>query len=881
MAATGNRSVNVEIDRLLELVAEVPPERRAAVLARECTDAALQAEVESLLAYAGDAESYFENAIQGVALSLHFEHEPSAGDTIGSYRILSLIGRGGMGSVYLAERSDGEIQHRVAVKFLRADGHRPEWRERFLRERQLLASLHHPSIVHVIDAGHTGDGQPYLVMEHVDGVPIDRYAAEIGVRERLNLFLRVCEGVSHAHRHLIIHRDLKPSNILVDGAGQPKLLDFGIAKLLDESGDLTRTAEQLMTPDYASPEQLRGEAQSTATDVYSLGAVLYKLLTGTSPRENARGEPQGHMTAASRVNPEAPRDLDYVVAKALRPEPEERYGSADELASDVGAVLARRPVAARGGDSWYRTRRLLRRYWMPVAVGVMVMASLAAGLYVANRERLVALRQFAEAQRLAGKLFDIEEQAARLPGGTRVRQSIVDTTLEYLRRMTTNVPMSPALALELGTAYMRVARVQRVGVEIDQADSTEQKAQTLVDSVLAADPINRMALLRSAQIAQDRMLIARHRYPDDALRFAGKAAQRLDQFFHTGDVDTNGERENAQEVILVQLNVANEYIRAERFEDAIAMCRRTIDIARSTNWPAYIGGALLNLAKASRARGDLEGALQASNESVQALNPPPAQSSPGRLFALISALINQGQILAETESINLGRTQEAVVALQRAATIAEELAKKDPGEFDSRQRIFSSEVTLANILRDTDPRDALNKYDHVLKRLSEVRENDGVRLCKAETLAASAYPLRSLGRDDEARKRLDTAFQHLSQLKLYPAEKIILGSEVADAVHALADFQAGTGNLSLAGETYQKLLGEIQASKPKPETSLTDAARLSAIYRAAAAVHRRAGLPERAATLEQRDRDLWQDWDRALPNNSFVRRQLETLHRSE
>src|SRR5262249_41249316 len=154
--------------------------------------------------------------------------------------------------------------------------------------------------------------------------------------------------------HLIIHRDLKPSNILVDGTGQPKLLDFGLAKLLDEGGDLTGTAEQLMTPDYASPEQLRGEAQSTATDVYSLGAVLYKILTGVSPRENARRAPQGPITAASRVNPEAPRDLDYVLLKALRPEPEERYGSVDELAGDVRAVLAWRPVTARGGDIWYR-----------------------------------------------------------------------------------------------------------------------------------------------------------------------------------------------------------------------------------------------------------------------------------------------------------------------------------------------------------------------------------------------------------------------------------------------------------------------------------------------------------------------------------------------
>jgi serine/threonine protein kinase len=192
----------------------------------------------------------------------------------GPYRLIRLLGSGGMGAVYLAERSDGEIQQKVAVKLLRADAHRPAWRARFLKERQLLASLHHPSIVHVIDAGHTDDGRPYLVMEYVEGTPIDVYAAGIEMRERLSLFLRVCEGVSHAHGHLIIHRDLKPANILVDASGQPKLLDFGIAKLLDETGDATQTVERLLTPNYASPEQVRGDSQTTATDVYSLGAVL-------------------------------------------------------------------------------------------------------------------------------------------------------------------------------------------------------------------------------------------------------------------------------------------------------------------------------------------------------------------------------------------------------------------------------------------------------------------------------------------------------------------------------------------------------------------------------------------------------------------------------
>ena len=340
--------MNPQVARLVELAAEVPPEQLAEVLAQECPDPAVRAEVAALLKYADEAESYFDNIIQGAASSLVTRLEPSPGDAIGNYRIVRAIGQGGMGTVYLAERADGEIDQQVAIKLLRPDSHRAGWRDRFLRERQLLASLQHPSVVRVIDAGHTEDGRPFLVMEYVDGVPIDKYAAAIDIKERLKLFGKVCEGVSHAHRQLIIHRDLKPSNILVDATGQPKLLDFGIAKLLDETGDVTQAAEQLLTPNYASPEQIRGQVQSTATDVYSLGAVLYKLLTGMAPRENGRANAGGEVTPPSRVNAEVPADLDFVVGRALRQEPPDRYGSVDELAADLRAVLEFRPVAGEG-----------------------------------------------------------------------------------------------------------------------------------------------------------------------------------------------------------------------------------------------------------------------------------------------------------------------------------------------------------------------------------------------------------------------------------------------------------------------------------------------------------------------------------------------------
>src|SRR6185369_16266009 len=267
---------------------------------------------------------------------------------------------------------------RVAIKLLRPDVESQQLRERFLKERQILASLQHPGIARLLDAGETSDRTPYLVMDYVDGVQIDVRARQLDLRATLDLFLRVCDAVSHAHHRLIIHRDLKPSNILVDASGQPKLLDFGIAKLLDDSGNRTLTIERVLTPNYASPEQIGGNAESTATDIYSLGAVLHRILKGHTPNE-----PAGSIT-------NLPADLESILRKALRTEPDERYSSVEAFADDIRAFLDWRPVQARSGDTWYRTRKFLRRYWAPVSVTVLVIAGLIAGLYIVKRERDIA-----------------------------------------------------------------------------------------------------------------------------------------------------------------------------------------------------------------------------------------------------------------------------------------------------------------------------------------------------------------------------------------------------------------------------------------------------------------------------------------------------------
>jgi tRNA A-37 threonylcarbamoyl transferase component Bud32 len=426
---------------------------------------------------------------------------PGEGGRCGPYELVHLLGRGGMGAVFLAKRTDGEVEQRVAIKFVRNASEEPAFRDRFLRERQILASLSHPGIARLLDAGHTSAGQPYLVMEYVDGIPIDVYAEALDLRGKLRLFLLVCDAISYAHRNLVIHRDLKPSNILVEAGGQPKLLDFGIARILDEQTDRSLTREVLLTPDYASPEQVRGAAHTTATDVYSLAAVLYRLLTGRSPHTPADGRAESvealicltESAAPSRWNRTLPRDLDFVLAKALRKEPEQRYAAVDALAGDVRAVLESRPVQARSGSAWYRVHKFLRRHWLPAAAVAAALLSLSIGLYIANRERTIAQRRFLEVRQLANKLFDIDALARQLPGSTKTRQFIVDTSLEYLGRLAADARGDPGLALEVGNAYMRVARVQGVPIgpnlgHLDQAAQNLQIADGFIHSVLQVQP---------------------------------------------------------------------------------------------------------------------------------------------------------------------------------------------------------------------------------------------------------------------------------------------------------------------------------------------------------------------------------------------------------
>jgi predicted Ser/Thr protein kinase/tetratricopeptide (TPR) repeat protein len=875
---------------LFRELADRPSAARDEYYARHRVSPALRAEVESLLRFDHEAVDPLRGYVASAAnLLLHDTGAAAdrvspdiefAGRRCGPYRLRQIIGRGGMGAVYLADRADDEVIQRVAVKLL-PPGAGDAQRERFLQERQILATLTHPNIARLIDAGHVEHGQPFLAMEYVEGKPIDVFAAALNVRQKIGLFLKVCAAVAYLHRHLIVHRDLKPNNIFVAADGEPKLLDFGIAKLLDVATDTTVTSVRMLTPGYASPEQVMGGRITTTTDVYSLGAVLYLLLTGKPAHEFEGGTPESiasivtrEITRPSRWAPELKGDLEAILLKALRKDPQDRYETVGHLAEDLQAFLESRPVRARSGNAWYRARKVLRRYWVPAAAAAVVFVSLAAGLYVANRERTLAQRRFADVRQLANKLFDIDYEVRQLSGSARARQLIVDTSLEYLRRLTAEASEDPELALELATAYRLVAEAEGVttGPNLGQLDAAERDleiADQLVQSVLQSQPANRTAALRAAQIAASRMTVAWQRGDGErVLSFADQAATWLDTFQPSAS-----DRQWAEQFLGIYVHVAHQYMLAERSADALHLCARGSDLALTFDRPLIRGNCLNIVALVLRDRGDLDGALNAARESVQLLEPGPADTGPAPALNFVLALVRAGWILGEDGGISLGRSEEAVALLDRAFRIADRFVHEDPSDESSRSRLYLAGGPMADILRHSDASRALAIYDHTLSDMNGVA-SDFLRTRAVNLLAGSSYALRALGRDAEAGTRLDRAFASLTELGLHPADTIEAASEAHRALSALADHEAETGNISAAIVRYDDLLRRLAAGSAKPEDSLYCATEFARLYQSLAALHRRNGRDDLASAIDARRLELWRHWDRKSPDNPFVRQQL-------
>ena len=493
-----------DVERVLDLTLDSHPDGWTAILDEECSgDPELRREVEALLGRYASARRFLDSPPAAAAAALIKEAQ-SVADTrevkrIGVYRIVRQIGRGGTSLVFHAQRDDGQFSQQVALKLLHP-GHDSEIDQgRFRAERQILASLNHPNIARLLDGGLAEDGRPYLVMELVDGEPIDRYcdSKSLSLSQRLAMFITVAEATQYAHRNLVVHRDLKPSNILVTRDGQVKLLDFGLAKLLEPSASEAKpvTTQRWMTPEYAAPEQVRGQPATTLTDVYQLGAVLHELLTGKLPfgtrHQNAyelerailEREPVPPSVVASQ--PSLRGDLDAIVLKALRKEPEQRYASAQELADDVRNRLFGYPVLARKQTAVYRARRYVTRHRWGLAASAVVLLTICAYAVTATVQRARTERALARATLEAQKaekvtdlmlgIFEASERG-RAFSDTVTARALMDRGIARARALTDEPLVRGQMLDVIGRMYAQLGDYEKAIAMFTEALAVRRQA---------------------------------------------------------------------------------------------------------------------------------------------------------------------------------------------------------------------------------------------------------------------------------------------------------------------------------------------------------------------------------------------------------------------
>jgi eukaryotic-like serine/threonine-protein kinase len=601
-----------EARRLFHACIDLGTQDRADLLTRECAGApGMKAEVESLLAKADENGSFMEQpaAEAGFVQTLHSSR---VGQRVGAYEIVELLAEGGMGGVYKAVRADDQYRQQVAIKLVRRGLEGDGMLARFKAERQILASLDHPHIARMLDGGRTDEGLPYFVMELIDGEPIDRYCEhhQLTVAQRLELFCDVCAAVQYAHQNLTVHRDLKPGNILVTPKGVVKLLDFGIAKVLDvgAASQDTVTALRAMTPEYSSPEQLKGEAITTATDVYSLGVLLYRLLSGRSPYRAAASEPYALAREVCDTEPAKPSaaraertnltlrkqlegDLDSIVLMALRKERDKRYPSVEQLSQDIRRHLAHLPVVARQSTWSYRSGRFLARHKVAVSAGALVLLTLVGGIVSTAREAKIAAgerdraeRHFNSVRQLANAfMFEFHDAIENLPGALPARQLVVAKALKYLDELAAEAGNDLSLKQELATAYEKVGDVQAGYRSANLGDtrgalSSYHKALGLRESLARHDGGEPQAL---------RQLVRTHGRLGDLLLQTGDGPGALLQAGHLLGIATRLSTmhpgDTTDRRILSQAHLDYGWKQAEQgqWQEGLANCRKSAAIVEA------------------------------------------------------------------------------------------------------------------------------------------------------------------------------------------------------------------------------------------------------------------------------------------------------------
>ncbi|MFN7934680.1 MAG: protein kinase [Bryobacteraceae bacterium] len=756
----------------------------------------------------------------GELIASHQQEEPapasvvSPGEVMGPYRLERLLGQGGMGSVFLATREDGAFRKQVALKVMRFAGGSHEFQWRFARERQILASLDHPSIGRILDGGTSTSGVPYLVMEYVDGLPIDRYCEQEqpSVEERIRMFLHVCAAVQFAHQKLIVHRDLKPGNILVEKSGQPKLLDFGVSKAL-ESGD-TGGGETIAfgTPRYASPEQLRGAPPSTAADVYSLGVILYELLTGKWPYGK---EPAGLLETVDIISSEEPLapseiarrsgdgrlcrklrgDLDHILTKAVERQVAERYGSAEELRLDLERYLDGKPVLARGNALAYRARKFVHRHKAAFAVAALLTASLAGGIYSTMRQARIAMqqaeearRQRTEAERMASEaqvqrsnaearasdlhdlarslLFELHDGIRHLAGATPARQVLLEKTRGYLEALARQAAGNAALQEELAEVYDRMGDLEST---MYLAGKNPNALRTFQEALAIREGLAKMQ-------------------PEEPRHARGVVYARMklgDGYWSAGDT-----------------NRAVEWFR-RALREAAVVAPKDAKLA---------GMATHRLCNLFPLLGKTAEGLEACRQSLRHAEPYYAAHKADRdmQYLLVLTHSNLGNVLRLQ-----GKTEEGLTHFRRSMELCKDLVQAQPANALARAAAGTTGIYAAAALeRLRDFQTAAPAYAEAIAAMKASHEIDASDLRVAKTLAFAltrqAQGLVSMGDRAGAERSMADSLRLHKELVERPGSTLSEWNEYADALNK-NPFPA----LSKPQEALQYALKAVQASQEK------------------------------------------------------------------
>ena len=739
------------------------PERENELLEKTCgDDEALRKEAAAILAATRAAQSkgFLHADVFGAGARVLAGEEIASGTEIGDYRVIREIGRGGMGAVYLAERSG--FHQQVALKIIKRGMDTDQIVRRFVRERDLLASLNHPNIARLLDGGHTTDGLPFIAMEYVEGETITAFCDQkrLAIEDRIELFRKVCRAVAYAHHNLVVHRDIKPSNILVGADGEPKLLDFGIAKLLapdafDNTGDLTAAGANLLTPDYASPEQIRGERVTTASDIYSLGVLLYELLSGHRPlllknhpsvemlRIVSEQEPRAPSTAAltkeearsegdtkhilspetvansRRQRPEHLRkrlrgDLDTIVLTALRKDPQRRYGSVEQFSEDLQRHLSGLPVVARPATPAYRVAKFARRNRAAVAFASVALLALLAALSIsiwqtraANKERARAEQRFNEVRKMANTLVSgWDKDIPNSLVSNQVRGRIADISTEYLDSLARETD-DPALLKELARAYTVVGHEYTYQfIYEERARSSLRKAEAILRRLIASAPGD-----------------------VEAKRLLTECLGQYDGYF--GERDRTESLKNRVEIVRL-----NEEILAAKPDDQRAL----FDLAGG--YALY--GLVLKLVGRSEESFDYyQRAVETRKRRIELLEP--TATTPEDRAKLASSYVS----LAANQAGDLKEFESAKKNMRRGADMADALYAENP---EAEQTLFvaaTAQFELGLILKKTgDVRGSLEAFRKGLSyaRINLARGRNGYFSRKEyDSLLQIAEALNELG----------------------------------------------------------------------------------------------------------------------------------------